>query len=153
MVVNKAKPTSIWPGPALHTLLKLLGPRSQKQEGVSRVVERTSARYGYILQASLPTWSFEEWHVAVEALWSYDFSQIGALPTLGLVIQATIEHKKPGGVSTDFAYKVKRLTEWQQVAIAETVEGFRRRRSRVDQRSLKGWLRAVKAPGHMVVRR
>ncbi|MGH8156542.1 MAG: hypothetical protein ACREPQ_00350 [Rhodanobacter sp.] len=145
------KPTSIHPGPALLGYLDSLGPRDRR-EGVSRIVERLADRYTYMVRASLPPWSLDEWILSMEILFRHDTSQVSGLQVLGLVIQSAIEHKKSGlppsrEPNSTFAYQAKRLTEAQQAAVAEVVEGYRRRHAAVDREAVRDWLLSWQAPG------
>lgn len=148
---STAKPTSIHPGPALLDYLDALGPRDRK-EGVSRIVERLASRYTYMVRASLPPWSLDEWILAIEILFRHDTAQVSGLQVLGLVIQSAIEHKKIGSTAvreagSNFAYQAKRLTEAQQAAVAEVIEGYRRRHGAVEREAVRSWLQTWQASG------
>lgn len=144
------KPTSIWPGDALLAYLQGLGPR-RRNEGLSQVVDGLAARYAYITRASLPTWSLDEWALVLDVLKDHDLRNVQNLRVMGMLIQAVAEQRRasshPVTVSTEFAYNAKRLNEAQQAAVAETVEGYRRRFGTPARDQLKIWLQEMAAPG------
>lgn len=148
MTDEAPKPTSFYPGPALADYLTLLGPRGRR-EGVSRVIERMVARYAYVVRGSLPEWSLPDWMVVVEGLRGHDLGSVPGLQSLGLVIQAIVEHKKSGSgaATSNFAYLAKRMPPAGLAAVAELVEGYWRRHDRLDAPTLKEWLQAFPAPG------
>ncbi len=144
------KPTSIWPGEALLAHVQSLGPR-KRSEGLSQVVDTLAARYAYITRAALPTWTLGEWAVVLDVLIDYDLRNVQNLKVIGMLIQSATEQRRTAGqspgVSTEFAYSAKRMTEAQQAAVAETVEGYRRRHGRPATDLLKSWLEETGAPG------
>lgn len=146
--MTKFPPTSINPGPGLHAYLDFLGPRGPR-EGVSRVIERLAGRYLYGVRGALPEWSLPEWTVVVETLHGHDMGSTPGLQALGLVIQAAVEHKRPGlGTSlANLAYQAKRLPAPGLAAVAEVVEGYWRRHEDLVPEQLASWLRAIPAPG------
>lgn len=147
------KPTSIWPGDALLAFLKGLGPR-QRNEGLSQVMDSLAARYAYITRASLPKWALDEWALVLDVLLDYDLRNVQNLRVIGMLIQTVAEQQRSAGHSTalgtEFAYSAKRMTEAQQAAVAETVEGYRRRHGRPERDLLKAWLQEAGAPGFEV---
>lgn len=144
------KPTSIWPGAALLAFVKSLGPR-QRNEGLSQVVDNLAARYAYITRASIPKWTLAEWELVLDVLIDYDLRNVQNLRLMGMLIQTVTEQQRAAGhsasLSTEFAYGAKRMTEAQQAAVAETIEGYRRRHGRPERELLKGWLQEIGAPG------
>ncbi len=144
------KPTSIWPGAALQAYVSGLGPR-RRNEGLSHVVDNLAARYAYITRASLPSWSLDEWTLVLDVLIDHDLRNVQNLRVMGMLIQTVSEQRRtagqPAALSTEFAYSAKRITEAQQAAVAETVEGYRRRYGRPDRDQLKAWLQERGAPG------
>lgn len=144
------KPTSIWPGAALLAYVAGLGPRG-RTEGLSQVVNSLAARYTYIIRASLPNWALDEWVLVLDVLIDHDLRNVQNLRVMGMLIQTLAEQRRAAGqpatLSTEFAYSAKRMNEAQQAAVAETVEGYRRRHGQPERDLLKAWLQEVGAPG------
>jgi len=149
---DKKGPTSIWPGPALLAYVKSLGPRPGRAEGLSRVVDSLAARYAYITRAALPIWTLDEWKLVLDVLIDHDLRNVQNLRVMGMLLQSVVEQRRAGAgqsatLSTEFAYNAKRMNEAQQAAVAETVEGYRRRHGRPQRELLKAWLQECSVPG------
>lgn len=140
--------TSIYPGPQLEAFLKDLGPRLKRHDGVSAVLERTLERYRHIVHSSLPSWSVDEWLIAVDILRAGDYGTAQGVEVVGLALQVAIERRRAAGgaESSEFAYRAKTLKFAERVAVVEVVERYRRRYPTMDRDALAGLLAEMSAP-------